>query len=494
MTPNPRAVAPSAASPSLGKTSRLLVLISLVLIAGFLATGLASFWVSRDTIREGVTEQALTLTGDNIYSEIQKDILRPVFISSLMASDTFVRDWLLSGEQEPERIARYLREIKSRYSTVSSFLVSDLSRRYYYGDGVLKAIDANAARDAWYFRVREMKAAYEINVDYDFANNDAMTVFINYRVEDFNGRFIGVTGVGLTLESITRLIKDYQNRFQRRIYFVDEHGEIMLSSQGSRRGLLREVPGHEQLALQVAALPQTPAQPIQAQVQSEGRTLLVHARYLPEVKWSLVVEQDMSVAEQPLWQVFWVNLGISLGITLVVLVITLLAARHAQSRLQQLATTDAVTGLLNRHALGIVLEQWQKEIQRSPEALSAILIDIDHFKRINDELGHLRGDDVLRQLGAQLRTQVRTSDVVARWGGEEFLILLRNCPEAEARTLAEAIREQLATLAFGLPDQRAVTISAGVASLQRDETDTAFFARLDAALYAAKAAGRNQVK
>ena len=91
---------------------------------GFVATSFASYWVSRDQLRHNITDQGLPLTGDNIYSEIQKDVMRPTFLASLMAYDTFVRDWLLSGEEDPDRIMRYLKEVKDKYGAVSSFLVS----------------------------------------------------------------------------------------------------------------------------------------------------------------------------------------------------------------------------------------------------------------------------------------------------------------------------------------------------------------------------------
>ena len=106
---------------------RLLAGICLLLILGFVATNLASYLVSRDTIRDQFGEQTLVLAGDNIYSEIQKDILRPIFISSLMAQDTFLRDWVLNGEADQTQITRYLSEIKNKYGTVSSFLISDRS-------------------------------------------------------------------------------------------------------------------------------------------------------------------------------------------------------------------------------------------------------------------------------------------------------------------------------------------------------------------------------
>src|SRR5690606_29141218 len=142
-------------------------LLSLLLVAGFLSTSLVGYFVSVSELREHIVSKELPLTGDTIYSEIQRDLLQPIFISSLMANDTFLKDWMLSGEPDEARAVAYLKEIKDKYHTYSSFLVSEKTRRYYYGEGILKTVAETEPRDEWYFRIRDLKADYEINVDKD---------------------------------------------------------------------------------------------------------------------------------------------------------------------------------------------------------------------------------------------------------------------------------------------------------------------------------------
>ena len=214
---------------------RLLLLLTLILAAGFVATSLASYLASRKAIEHGIADQTLPLTGDNIYSEIQKDMLRPVFISSLMAHDTFVRDWILAGENDSRQIVRYLAEVKKKYGAITSFLISDKTSKYYYAEGTLKSVSPKAERDIWYYRVRNMPGSdYETNVDIDMANRDSMTIFINHRVYDYDGRFIGATGIGLTLATMSHIIDRYQARFHRNIYFVDGKGAIVLAGKSMR--------------------------------------------------------------------------------------------------------------------------------------------------------------------------------------------------------------------------------------------------------------------
>lgn len=107
---------PKTASP------RSLVFLLLVLLGcGFIATSLASYYAALDSIRDGIVNNELPLTSDNVYSEIQKDLVRPILISSMMSRDTFVRDWVLGGEQTAEPMTRYLQEVQSHYGAVTSF-------------------------------------------------------------------------------------------------------------------------------------------------------------------------------------------------------------------------------------------------------------------------------------------------------------------------------------------------------------------------------------
>ncbi|WP_257638168.1 sensor domain-containing diguanylate cyclase [Janthinobacterium sp. UMAB-56] len=473
---------------------RLLILLTLILGAGFLATSLASYMASRQALEHGIADQTLPLTGDNIYSEIQKDMLRPVFISSLMAHDTFVRDWILAGENNPEQIVRYLAEVKQKYGAITSFLISDKSSKYYYAEGTLKSVSPEATRDIWYYRVRAMASTdYETNVDVDMANRDSMTIFINHRVYDYDGQFIGATGIGLTLATMNHIIDRYQARFQRNIYFVDGAGTLVLAGKTMRNGHgnIRSLPGVNTIAEQII---NHQSAPTHLSYQLDHAQILVNSRFIPELGWYLVVEQNVSDDVQSLQRVFILNLAISFGVTLLVLLLTLLTVNRYQRRIERIASTDALTGLLNRQSLELLFQRALLLSRRTAQPMSAILFDIDFFKRVNDTHGHLWGDKVIRGVADVARATVRESDVITRWGGEEYLVLLNNCNLAQATEVAENLRVAIEGHAFGLPEpQLAVTISLGVAEYRLDESESAFFSRADSALYQAKHHGRNGV-
>ncbi len=331
--------------------TRLLLWLSLILIAGFLTTSILSYFVSLRAIRNSITDQALPLTGDNVYSDIQKDIVRPIFISSQMASNTFMRDWLIAGEPDQAQVVRYLQEVKKEHDTITAFVISEKTHNYYYADGLQQVISEDDPLDEWFFRVKEMTEPYETNVDPDAGNNDTLTVFINYRVLDYAGNFIGVTGVGLTLENVRNIIETAEKRFSRRIYFVDKTGKLALtgSSMDASAATLQEMPGIQQIAPQILSGDITPLRlDYRLPKRFGSSTVQVNSRFIPELNWYLVVEQDDSAALRPLRTVLFVNLAVSALATLLVLALTLPTIRRYQQRLEKAANTDVLTGLINR--------------------------------------------------------------------------------------------------------------------------------------------------
>ncbi len=162
----------------------------------------------------------------------------------------------------------------------------------------------------------------------------------------------------------------------------------------------------------------------------------------------------------------------------------------ANQQLKEMATTDALTGLANRRAFTERLSVEVDRVKRTGKPLSLVFVDLDHFKRLNDTLGHLEGDAALMQVAGILGEGRRGADLVARYGGEEFAVLLPDTAHAEALLVAERLRR--AAEAAGLPAK--CTLSAGVATLpEHAATGIALIDRADEALYAAKNAGRNRV-
>lgn len=171
---------------------------------------------------------------------------------------------------------------------------------------------------------------------------------------------------------------------------------------------------------------------------------------------------------------------------------TIAELRQAVAEMAHRAATDRLTGAWNRARIEEIASQELLRLDRYGHPVSVVFIDIDHFKRINDTHGHGAGDGVLRGFCAVVRTCIRSTDLLGRWGGEEFLLLLPNTGLTSARLLAERIRAALAQRRFG--DVGIATASFGVAQGRAGEAWPALLERADAAMYRAKAAGRNRVE
>jgi len=166
---------------------------------------------------------------------------------------------------------------------------------------------------------------------------------------------------------------------------------------------------------------------------------------------------------------------------------------HYVERVKQLAYLDGLTGIFNRRFFEMRINEELERARRYGSGMAVIIADIDHFKRLNDEFGHLLGDEVLRQVSSIFHQQVRKIDVVCRYGGEEFAILLTQTNEQQALTIAEKLRRQVQQWQFpGVP--RTITVSAGIAAFPtHGRTRDDIVRGADKGLYAAKQDGRNRV-
>jgi diguanylate cyclase (GGDEF)-like protein len=184
-----------------------------------------------------------------------------------------------------------------------------------------------------------------------------------------------------------------------------------------------------------------------------------------------------------------------LPILAVILVLKVLNTRLA-NRLEQMATTDALTGVLSRAVLADRAAALRSRLSKGTQRLAVLMVDLDHFKRVNDTLGHAAGDAVLRRAADLLRAALRPDALLARYGGEEFVAIVPVGDLGLACQVAERLRLVLAQSPWEelMPGLQTVTASVGVTVLETGESLDQALSRADEALYRAKHAGRNQVQ
>lgn len=307
---------------------------------------------------------------------------------------------------------------------------------------------------------------------------------------DYTGKYLGAIGVGLSSETVIDMIEFYQKRYNRQVYFIDPSGKIAMRGnryQGAEN--IHHTEGLSKIATQVLTNPGG-----SYTYSRNGQDIFLKTRFVPELNWFLLVEQ-VGKPESQVQKTLWVNLSLSILITIIVLLLANFTISKYQRRLEIMATKDKLTGIDNRHAFEPALQQIIKTAARNKDPLSIVLVDIDHFKNVNDNHGHIIGDHVIKRTAHILKTNLRDSDLLCRWGGEEFMMLLPKCEIDHANVLAEKIRSQIESETIAIDGKNiAITASFGVCEYLGNETQNELFERVDKALYSAKNLGRNRVE
>lgn len=447
-----------------------------------------NYLTSMETTREQLKNSALPLTIDNIYTEIQKNIIEPNLIASMMAHDTFLIDWLSDEEDDVQQIVHYLETIQNKYQMFTAFLVSDKSRNYYSAKGMLDKVDKKSPNSQWYLDFQKASELSEINIDYNTNMGSELIMFINHKILDSDYHMIGATGVGLKTSYINDMLKIFRQRYQFSVYFVDVNGKVVIAEQNVKKlNNLSDIPD---LARQISDIIGKGSQVFE--YSQAGEAFLLNRKYIRELDLYLIVEAKVNNFTQAAEETFYLNILLSAVITLLISFIIVLYVRKIHLKLDKLASNDDLTNLPNRRSFHDELAKQLLLKERYNSELSLLFIDIDNFKDVNDTKGHDVGDKVLKSLAKILNSNVRKSDFVARWGGEEFIILLIDSDINQAQVIAEQLRSQVANSNhLSQNAQQQVTISLGVTSVTDEDNIDTILKRADLSLYKAKSKGKN---
>ena len=435
---------------------------------------------------------------DNIYSEISAELTRPILVASSMASDTFLKDWVMDGEQDPEKVRKYLAEIQRQYGFFSAFFISSYTFNYYHFKGIHKQIRPDDSHDVWYYRFIDSGKEYELDVDTDQAAENVLTVFINYRVVDEKGRLLGVTGVGLKMEHLARLVQTYQDRYGRHVYLTDRSGNIQVHEDSSliETKSIVDLPGMKEIAQELLINTESPGN---YEFDRETDRIILNSRHMDVLDWFLFVEQSETAALATARMNFFRSVVIGVVTSILVILLTLATINRYQRKVEHLAVTDELTGIANRRKLEKEFDLLSYRFFRKDIPFSLILLDLDGFKRVNDELGHLQGDEVLQIIAREIGDVLRPTDVFARWGGDEFAILAETTG-GRAVQIAERIRGLISeiewpALSLEKEDPRSsISVSVGIAPFGESDTFDTLLFRADQQLYISKQAGGNRVE
>ncbi len=454
-----------------------------------------------------------------------------VFASSYEVSENL--EQILLGERSPgqARLKNYLDRVRQRFPDYDELLVVDLAGSVV----ITSATHASATglpRD-WLSGLRAGEPV--LGSVRKAAGSGKTTVTVAVPISGAGGRLLGALTGQATLEgNLERLLATGEARTEPRAYVITSTGGL-LAGQGHDTGSALQA---TLSAAAVERLSRREGIPVRY-AGFAGTEMVGTLTHLPKLDWAVVAELPTAVAYSQIARLRNLTLAIVTGLLLVVGLLAYFIGwvivkplhrltagaakvaegdldvglpevsrgevgyltevfndmvsrlRDSRQALERLSATDGLTGLYNRRHLMEVITAEAGRVGRHGGRFSVMMVDLDHFKRYNDSLGHLAGDTVLVRMGALLREVTRQEDCAGRYGGEEFLILLPNTGAVEASTIAERLRQRLSQTDFA---GGMVTLSAGVAEFPVDGgTVEAVISSADAALYRAKREGRDRV-
>ncbi len=469
---------------------KILVQISLLLTLIAFSISMVNYYISLKQSKEQLKTVALPLSLDNIYTEIQKNIVQPYLVSSMMASDTFVQEWLKNSEQDKDKIREYLSSVKNKYNMFSTFLVSDITKNYYTQNGFIEKITPNNTHNQWYFKFINDQNTHEINVDSNQNLSNSLMIFINYKILDNKYKLIGATGVALKTKYINSMLKTFRQKYGFKVTFFNQEGNVVLS----------EINYNDYTSINISPI----LKPIKEKIiskesnilefQKDDEKYLIHTKYIKELNLYLTIEAKLSDYTNNSMNILYFNLLASVGVVLFIIIVLYRIIHKHSEKLENMAFFDPLTKLYNRRFFLTKLTDTIQHSKRLEQDFCIVFIDIDNFKNTNDTKGHHTGDQILKIISNVLKNSIREVDTISRWGGEEIIILFSNTDIKNGEILSEKLRLLIENniqiqeiLSYNL------TISVGITQfLNNDDVDT-IIKRSDDAMYLSKNTGKNKV-
>ena len=349
------------------------------------------------------------------------DVFSEAVAVSLSINNTFIRRILknednFSDEQRDKIINNYLSDIVSTFGYSTVFLADANTMTYYADGGFSKTIDPTNPDDDWYEPFKNSGKLYELNVDNDQANNNRMTIYINVRIKDGAGNFLGVCGVGVPVKQVMTLLQSVEAQNDISIKLVSADGIVRVARSGQLVFQRTENDLREMLKQYDYSEPYT-----YLAKGLDGYTII---KYIAECDWFAVIEYEggkTSVFGTMLFKNLMICLAIMLAVLVLVNFVLNNFTKHTEKVVEQ-ALIDQLTGLKNRRAFAIEIEALNKA--QDFKSITAITMDINGLKLTNDTFGHTAGDDLLKGAAAIMKEYfVETGWKVFRTGGDEFVAL-----------------------------------------------------------------------
>ena len=376
----------------------LLLITSTILIISFGFSTVVSLQSMDILVKENNRDNSVIYA--NEISNAVIDVFSEAVAVSQSMNNTFIRDLLknennLTVQDQSEVLRKYLSDIVYKFGYSTAFMADDKTMAYYSEHGYSKTIDLSNPDDDWYKPFKEAGKLYELNVDNDQANNNRLTIYINMRILDNSGNFIGACGVGVPMKQVMTMLQSLEAQSDISIKLVSPDGIVRVARSGQL--VFQRTEAELRSMLQNYDY----NQPYYYETKKEdGYTI---AKYIPECDWFAVIDYEggkSSVRSTMLFKNLMICLIILLSVLVIVNIILNMVTKHTE-RFAEEALEDSLTGLRNRRAYSLEMEK----LNRRPNLkdISVATMDINGLKLTNDSFGHTAGDDLLKGAAAAMK-------------------------------------------------------------------------------------------
>lgn len=419
------------------------------------------------------------------FQLIVAQFMKPLHISETLIQAKELRNLMSSPMLDETKVFNTLSRLQSEFD-MNFFIASELNRRQYNSDG--SSTELIEGEVNWYFKYKNQPQV----VVADIGRRQDSHFYIDLKIFDHDGRFLGFFGVGKSLNSFLTDFAQYKQTYGYDFIFVNQDNKITLSSDptllatDSNFKNLANLPWYKGLSDE-----QKQGSLNNLLIEIDGFDFLIAELNIQPFDWTLYLLTPLDPRQTEISRGFIASVVTLLAVIFGLFLLIYNLLYYFKKDIQKTRQIDVLTELANRSSITLKFDEMM--YQKLP--VSLVLINLDNFKTINEAHGRKSGDIVLRQIASMLQLGLRDRDIIGRWGGEEFILLLPETGPHEAVAIAQKFRDRLAamTITTGNTSIR-MTASFGVSYTAIPRAINEVIAAADDALFAAKREGRNMVR
>lgn len=460
-------------------------------IAVFVVIALSGYLTIADLAGKQSQQQQQSISP--VFALIERELLNPLQIATTLSKVGVYDEYFLSQNPEQDTVVEQLKIYEDKFE-LPFYLAHEKSRQQFNSDG--RVFDLIEGEVIWYFALKDQN---DYPVQAVLGKREDVHLFIDVRQYDEAGEFIGFVGVGKSLKDFLSSFEQFRSQYGHEFVFVNNNQEIVLSSitdlspeqaedPTARIGIKNttDISWFEEFTEK--STNNTEPSVI---VSGDDGDLLVSKLNLESLNWSLYIVTPLNVRQNQVNLSFTIYIAIGLflafiGYKILYRVIDMYLNKRSRSK-----NIDELTNLANQDHARLYFNRVRKDERQ----IAIIVADIDDFKKLNASFGHIKGDQVLKAVSEIFRTQLRSNDLLVRWGGEEFAFILPETTNEEAASIAEACRKLLERSPIQI-DQHPTSVTASFghcASRNYSDTIDMLIEKADRAMFVSKGKGKNRV-